>query len=91
MGWWKFVPLPETKTTTTPPQVTVFADLEALTTEDGGVTELGSGGLVPNETARRLSCDCVLETVITDGSQMIGVGRNSRSVPGMVTTVGSSS
>jgi len=70
------------ETTSTPPQITVHADLEALITEDGGVTELGSGGLVPNETARRLSCDCVLETVITDGSQIIGVGRNSRTVPG---------
>ncbi len=70
------------QTTTSPPQVTVFADLDALVTETPGVTELGSGGLVPNETARRLSCDCVLETVITDGSQIIGVGRNSRTVPG---------
>jgi len=70
------------ETTTTPPQITVHADLEALTTIDSGVTELGSGALIPNETARRLSCDCVLETVITDGSQVIGVGRNSRSVPG---------
>ncbi len=68
--------------TTTPPQVTVHADLEALTTIDSGVTALGSGALIPNETARRLSCDCVVETVITDGSQVVGVGRNRRSVPG---------
>ncbi len=60
----------------------MFADLEALTTETGGVTELAHGGLVPNETAQRLSCDCVLETVITDGSQVVGVGRNTRTVPG---------
>jgi hypothetical protein len=70
------------QSTTTPPQITIHADLEALITEDGGVTELGSGALIPNETARRLSCDCVVETVITDGSQVIGVGRNSRTVPG---------
>jgi hypothetical protein len=70
------------QTTTSPPQITVFADLEALTTTDSGVTELGSGALVPNETAQRLACDCVVETVITDGSQIIGVGRNSRTVPG---------
>ncbi|MEE8406626.1 MAG: DUF222 domain-containing protein [Acidimicrobiia bacterium] len=70
------------QTTTTPPQITVFADLEALTTIDSGVSELGSGALVPNETARRLACDCVLQTVITDGSVVIGVGRNSRNVPG---------
>jgi len=68
--------------TVAPPQITVFAELEALTTTDSGVTELGSGALVPNETAQRLSCDCVLETIITDGSQIIGVGRNSRTVPG---------
>jgi hypothetical protein len=70
------------QTTTTPPQVTVFADLEALTTETGGVTELAHRGLVPNQTARRLSCDCVVETVITDGSVIVGVGRNTRTVPG---------
>ena len=70
------------QTSVSPPQVTVHADLEALITNDGGVTELGSGGLVPNETARRLACDCVVETVITDGHQTIGVGRNSRTVPG---------
>jgi len=70
------------QTSVSPPQVVVHADLEALITEDGGVTELGSGGLVPNETAQRLSCDCVVETVITDGSQIIGVGRNSRTIPG---------
>jgi hypothetical protein len=70
------------QTTTSPPQIVVHADLEALTTTDSGVTELGSGALVPNETARRLACDCVVETVITDGSQIIGIGRNSRTVPG---------
>jgi hypothetical protein len=68
--------------TVAPPQITVFAELEALTATDSGVTELGSGALIPNETARRLACDCVVETVITDGSQIIGVGRNSRTVPG---------
>jgi hypothetical protein len=70
------------QTTTSPPQVTVFADLEALTTTDSGVTELGSGALIPNETARRLACDCVVETVITDGSVVVGIGRNSRTIPG---------
>ena len=70
------------QTTVSPPQIVVHADLDALTTIDSGVTELGSGALVANETARRLSCDCVVETVITDGSVVIGVGRNSRTVPG---------
>ncbi|MEE8405882.1 MAG: DUF222 domain-containing protein [Acidimicrobiia bacterium] len=70
------------QTTTSPPQIVIHADLDALTTIDSGVTELGSGALIPNETARRLACDCVVETVVTDGSQIIGVGRNSRTVPG---------
>ncbi len=70
------------QTITTPAQVTVHADLDALVREDGGVTELGSGALIPNETARRLSCDCVVESVVTDGSVVIGVGRNRRTVPG---------
>ena len=65
-----------------PPQITVNADLEALTTETEGVAELSSGALVPNETARRLCCDAVVETMITDGTQIIGVGRNTRTVPG---------
>ena len=66
--------------TSAPPQITVHADLEALVTEDAGVTELGSGSLVPNETARRLSCDCVVETVVYDDNIVVGVGRNSRTV-----------
>jgi hypothetical protein len=70
------------QTTTSPPQIVVHADLDALVTETSGVTELGFGALIPNETARRLSCDCVVETVITDGSVVIGIGRNSRTVPG---------
>ena len=65
-----------------PLQITVNADLEALTTETGGVTELSSGALIPNETARRLCCDAVVQTVITDGSQIIGIGGNTRTVPG---------
>ena len=65
-----------------PPQVTVNADLEALTTETEGVVELGSQNLVPNETARRLCCDSVVETAVTDGSDVIGVGRSRRTVPG---------
>lgn len=67
--------------TSTPPQITVYAELDALTTDTQGVTELTHGGLVPNRTARRLSCDCVVETVITDGSVVVGIGRNSRTIP----------
>lgn len=63
-------------------QVVVFADLEALTTETKGVAELASGNLIPNDTAQWLACDCVVETIITDGSQVIGVGRRGRTIPG---------
>jgi hypothetical protein len=68
--------------TTSPPQVSAYIDLDALTEDKPGPHELGSGALIPNETARRLCCDAVVETVITDGSAVIGVGRNSRTVPG---------
>jgi len=67
---------------TSPPQITLHTDLEALTTELPSVSELVSGALVSNETARRLCCDAVLETVISDGNIVVGVGRNSRTVPG---------
>jgi hypothetical protein len=65
-----------------PPQVTLHADLAALTTETEGVAELGSGSLIPNQTARRLCCDALVETAVHDGNIMVGVGRNSRTVPG---------
>jgi hypothetical protein len=72
----------DTKTTSSSLfQITVHADVEALTTVDQGVTELVSGGLVPNDVARYLSCDCLVETLVTTGSQVVGVGRNSRTVP----------
>jgi hypothetical protein len=66
----------------TPAQVSVHADLEALTTRDQGVAELAHGGRVPNETARRLACDAVVETVVHEENLVIGIGRNSRIVPG---------
>ncbi len=70
--------------TSTPPQISAYVDLDVLLAEDDGpgAHELGSGALIPNETARRLSCDCVVETVVTDGSIVVGVGRNSRTIPG---------
>ncbi|MGB7859375.1 MAG: DUF222 domain-containing protein [Acidimicrobiia bacterium] len=66
----------------TPPQVTVNADFDSLLDEESGVTEFSTGALVPNETARMLSCDCVLQSVVTDGVRVVGIGRNSRNVPG---------
>jgi hypothetical protein len=65
-----------------PPQISLHADLEALTTSAAGVTELAHGGMVPNETARRLSCEARVEVVIHNDDVIVGVGRNSRVVPG---------
>jgi hypothetical protein len=63
--------------------VTVFADLEALTEDPGstGVSELEAGPMIANETARRLSCDAVVECVITDHRRVLGIGRRSRLIP----------
>lgn len=65
-----------------PPQITVFAELDALTTNDKGVAELECGALITNETARRLSCDAVVETAVMEDNIVVGVGRNSRTIPG---------
>ncbi|MGH8948018.1 MAG: DUF222 domain-containing protein, partial [Acidimicrobiia bacterium] len=64
-------------------QVTLFADLEALTedSETTGVAELEGGPVIANETARRLSCDAMVECVITDHSKVLGIGRRSRLIP----------
>ncbi|HEX6299463.1 MAG TPA: DUF222 domain-containing protein [Acidimicrobiia bacterium] len=62
-----------------PPQVTVFADLDALTTK--GWAELDNTAPICNETARRLGCDSVVEWVITRDGQPIGIGRKSRKIP----------
>jgi hypothetical protein len=66
-----------------PVQVTVFADLEALTQdpETTGVAELAAGPVIASETARRLSCDSILECVITDHGRVLGIGRRSRLIP----------
>ena len=65
-----------------PPQLSVHADLQALTV-DSGLSELAQGPVIANETARRLACDAVVETVVHDGNNLVvGVGRNQRTVPG---------
>lgn len=74
-------------TPTSVPQFVLHADLETLTTDEEGVAELSHGALVPNDTARRLGCDCVLETVVHDGTTIVGVGRNSRVIPGWLRRV----
>ena len=67
---------------TGPNQLTVFADLESLTTKGEGGAELDNGAVIPNETARRLGCDAVVRTVIRNGKQVIGIGRAGRKIPG---------
>jgi hypothetical protein len=64
-------------------QVTVFADLESLTEDPGttGVAELAAGPVIASETARRLSCDGMVECVITDHGRVLGIGRRSRLIP----------
>ena len=64
-------------------QVTVFADLEALAepSEATGMAELEAGPVIANETARRLSCDAIVECVITDHRKVLGIGRRSRLIP----------
>jgi len=65
-------------------QVTVHADLEALTsnTETTGVAELQGGPVISNETARRLACDSIVETTVYDDCRILGVGRLTRTIPG---------
>lgn len=66
-----------------PPQTMIFADLEVLVDgSQSGVAELSSEALLSNQTARRLFCDCVVETVVSHGQVIVGVGRNTRRIPG---------
>jgi len=66
---------------TTPPQLTIHADLETLTETIGGVAELETGAVITNQTAQRLGCDCIIETAVYDHNQFLGVGRRSRTIP----------
>jgi hypothetical protein len=63
-------------------QMTVFSELEALTTRDGGWAELDNTAPIPNSVAQWLGCDAVVETIVTEGGQPIGIGRRSRKIPG---------
>jgi Domain of unknown function (DUF222)/HNH endonuclease len=64
-------------------QVTLFADLDALTEDSGttGVAEMNAGPVIASETARRLACDSIVECVITDHGRVLGIGRRSRLIP----------
>jgi hypothetical protein len=66
-----------------PTQITVHADLEALTEDPTttGVAEIQGGPVIANETARRLSCDPIVECTVYDHAQTLGIGRRSRLIP----------
>ena len=68
---------------TAPTQFTVHADLEALTSDprNSGVTEIQGGPVIANETARRLSCDALVECTVYDHARILGIGRRSRLIP----------
>jgi hypothetical protein len=66
-----------------PTQITIHADLEALTEnpETTGVAEIEGGPVIANETARRLSCDPLVECTVYDHANVLGIGRRSRLIP----------
>jgi hypothetical protein len=65
------------------PVLTVHADLAALTEPEGdGVSELGMGPVVANETAPMLACDADVEIALSQDHRVVGVGRKQRKVPG---------
>ncbi|MGH8872302.1 MAG: DUF222 domain-containing protein [Acidimicrobiia bacterium] len=66
-----------------PTQIVVHADLEALTSdpETTGVAEIQGGPVIANETARRLSCDPILECTVHGHAKTLGIGRRSRLIP----------
>jgi hypothetical protein len=63
-------------------QLTVFTELEALLTQDRGWAELDNTAPISNAMAQWLGCDSIIETIITQGGQPIGIGRRSRKIPG---------
>ncbi len=66
-----------------PTQITIHADLEALVSdpETTGVAEIQGGPVIANETARRLSCDSIVECTVYDHAKTLGIGRRSRLIP----------
>jgi len=65
-----------------PSQIVVHADLEALIeNSETGVAEIEGGPVIANETARRLSCDPILQCAVYDHRKVLGIGRRSRLIP----------
>ncbi|HYJ23773.1 MAG TPA: DUF222 domain-containing protein [Acidimicrobiia bacterium] len=65
-----------------PTQIVVHADLDALIeSSETGVAEVQGGPVIANETARRLSCDPLVECAVYDHTKVLGIGRRSRLIP----------
>jgi hypothetical protein len=63
-------------------QVVVHADADALVGEEGeGRCRLDAGPAIPAETARRLSCDASLVSLLHGPRGSLDVGRKTRSIP----------
>jgi Domain of unknown function (DUF222)/HNH endonuclease len=63
-------------------QVVVHVDAETLRTSAAGRCEIEHGPAIPAETARRLSCDASLISVLeNEQGEPLDVGRKTRSIP----------
>jgi len=63
-------------------QVVVHVDAETLRTHAAGRCEIEHGPAIPAETARRLSCDASLISVLeNEQGEPLDVGRKTRSIP----------
>jgi hypothetical protein len=63
-------------------QVVVHVDAETLRDHTAGRCELEQGPSIPAETARRLSCDASLLSVLENGQgEPLDVGRKTRTIP----------
>ena len=47
----------------------------------GGVAEIQGGPVIANESARRLSCDAIVECTVYSHVKVLGIGRRSRLIP----------
>jgi hypothetical protein len=65
------------------PHLNVLVDLATLERRPGAkAAELGWGGVISGETARRLACDAGVSRIIIDGnSEPLDVGRRTRTIP----------
>jgi hypothetical protein len=62
-------------------QVVVHVDTSTLREGDDGTCELDTGVPLAAETARRLSCDAAVVSLLERDGQPISVGRKTRSIP----------